>query len=82
MFGAGAPSKQDGALASAGMASFDLLAARVASVPSPAAAGDRVLAHWSLVHGLAMLAVDGQLGLFDAPPLELAERIARIAIGV
>ena len=80
MFGAGSPDKH-GALAAAGQASFELLAARVASLPSAADTGDRVLAHWSLMHGLAMLAVDGQLGLFDATPMELAKRVVSLGWG-
>ena len=80
MFGAGSPQKH-GALAEAGKASFDLLAARVADLPSRAPPADRVLAHWSLVHGLAMLAVDGQLDPFGGSPLELAERVTALALG-
>ena len=77
MFGAGAPLLQ-GPLAEAGKASFDLLASRVASLPSKAATADRVLAHWSLMHGLAMLAVDGKLGLFEGSPQALAERVTEL----
>ena len=77
MFGAGAPQKH-GALAEAGKASFDLLAARVAEIPSLTPRPDRALAHWSLVHGLAMRAVDGQLDPFDGSPLELAGRVTAL----
>lgn len=80
MFGAGAPHKH-GDLAAAGKVSFDLLAARVAGLPSREPIPDRVLAHWSLMHGLAMLAVDGQLGLFDFDPLKLAERVTGLGWG-
>ena len=80
MFGAGAPAKAN-ELAAAANASFKLLADRVASIVPPHEAVDRTLADWSLVHGLAMLAVDGQLDLFgDSTPVALAERIVGLAI--
>ncbi len=82
MFGAGTPERKD-TLAAAGQASFDLLAARVASVwpslPFGADMGDRVLANWALVHGLAMLAVDGQLEAFGVSPIILAERVTALS---
>lgn len=84
MFGAAQPSMGHDALATAAKSSFDLLVARVASLEPAAGDGsggkDRVLAHWSLVHGLAMLAVDGQLDKFGAPPLELANRVASLTL--
>ena len=81
MFGAGAPAKAD-ELATAANATFKLLADRVATVAPPHEAIDRTLADWALVHGLAMLAVDGQLDLFgDATPTELAARIVGLAAG-
>ena len=80
MFGAGAPAKSDD-LAKAAAASFGLLAERVATTVPAAPTMDHALAKWALVHGLAMLAVDGQLGLFgDVSPLELAERITSLAV--
>ena len=39
----------------------------------------RALANWALVHGLAMLAVDGQLGRFGGDPLAWAERVTALA---
>ena len=81
MFGAGAPSKTNDALGTASRTSFDHLVAAVGNVPSRTEQMDRVLAHWSLVHGLAMLALDGQLERFGAPPLELAGRIASLPLG-
>ncbi len=83
MFGAAQPSMGHDALATAAKSSFDLLVAGVASLApdaGPPGDMDRVLAHWSLVHGLAMLAVDGQLGNFGAPPLALAERVVSFAL--
>ena len=84
MFGAARPSMGDDALAAAAKSSFDLLVSRVASLePSKEGAVgemDRVLAHWSLVHGLAMLAVDGQLDKFGGPPLGLADRVTSLML--
>ena len=80
MFGAGAPSKANPELGEAARASFGHLMTGVANVPSRADQMDRVLAHWSLVHGLAMLALDGHLGQFGAPPLELAARVAALPL--
>ena len=80
MFGAGAPAKADG-LAEAASASFRLLAERVGTVVPAPETMDRALANWSLVHGLAMLAVDGQLELFgEATPTALAERIVDLVV--
>ncbi len=78
MFGAGASSKAHGALAEACRTSFGLLTHGVAGVPSPGDQTDRVLAHWSLVHGFAMLALDGQLERFGVP-LGSADAVARAA---
>jgi AcrR family transcriptional regulator len=84
MFGAAQPSMGHEALASAAKSSFDLLVSRVLSIDPPSGMPggemDRVLAHWSLVHGLAMLAVDGQLDKFGAPPIELADRVASLTL--
>lgn len=80
MFGAGSPTKTDD-LARAGEAAFGVLAGRVGRPAPTAETKDRALASWALVHGLAMLAVDGQLGHFDAAPVALAERITRLALG-
>lgn len=80
MFGAGAPSKANLELGAAARASFGHLIAAVANVPSRADQTDRVLGYWSLVHGLAMLALDGHLDRFGAPPLELAARIAALPL--
>ena len=74
MFGSKAPTKTD-ALAEAASETFAILSQRVASlVPSPLA-HDVVLASWGLVHGLSMLAVDGQLQRFDSSPVDLTARI-------
>ena len=89
MFGSGAPSKSDKGrseeLARAGADSFGILAERVADVRSepvkPGRPSDQALAHWSLVHGLAMLAIDGQLCWCADDPVALAERIAELAVG-
>ena len=81
MFGAGSPRKAD-RLAEAATASFGLLAERTGTVAPSARTRDWTLANWSLVHGLAMLAVDGQLDPFrDATPVELAARIIELTMG-
>lgn len=81
MFGARSPSKT-GALLAAERATFDVLAGRVAGLMGAASAetvADEALAKWALVHGLAMLAVDGQLAMFATPVPDLAARITAIA---
>lgn len=78
MFGAKAPAKT-GDLARASEASYTLLADRVAETGDAEGARDRALAHWALVHGLAMLAVDGQMGRFGGDPIVWAERITSLA---
>jgi AcrR family transcriptional regulator len=84
MFGSARPSMGHEVLAAAAQSSFDLLVSRVLSLSPPAGVKgcdmDRVLAHWSLVHGLAMLAVDGQLDKFGAPPIDLANRVASLTL--
>ncbi len=77
MFGAAVATKE-GDLARAGMATFGVLADRVATVSPAGGAPDWALASWALVHGLAMLAVDGQLTVFDASPAAVAERITTL----
>ena len=76
MFGARAPAR-DGDLGKASAAGYAILAARVASLVEPARAADKTLACWSIVHGLASLALDNQLGAHDGPPTVLAERTLR-----
>ena len=78
MFGAKAPPKT-GDLARASAASYAILAERVAESGDAATAQDRALANWALVHGLAMLAVDGQLGRFGGDPIDWAARITSLA---
>lgn len=78
MFGAGSPTKTD-ELARAGAAAFGVLAERVRAMTPEAEARDRALASWALVHGLAMLAVDGRLRQFGGSPIALAERITSLA---
>ena len=80
MFGAAVPAKR-GDLARAGAATFGVLADRVATLSRPDGASDWALASWALVHGLAMLAVDGQLTFFDADPADVAERITALVTG-
>ena len=78
MFGSNAPVKT-GDLARASQASYGLLSDRVAETTDPEDVEDRALANWALVHGLAMLAVDGQLARFGGNPVDWAERITSLA---
>ena len=78
MFGANAPAKT-GELARASQASYALLSDRVAETDGAESVQVRTLANWALVHGLAMLAVDGQMQRFGGDPVEWAERIASLA---
>jgi AcrR family transcriptional regulator len=67
-------------LRAAGGAAHELLSARVASLVGPERRDDMTLACWSLVHGLASLAVDGQIGETLADPAALARRITGLLI--
>jgi AcrR family transcriptional regulator len=78
MFGTHAPTKC-GALGAAADVAFHLLADRVAAQAPPALTMPLTLASWALVHGLAMLAVDGQLAQFGASPVSLAEQVTALA---
>ena len=90
MFGSGAPSlSRNGKsedLARASGDSFDILAARAARGEGGAdrsqAVPDAAIAHWSLVHGLAMLAIDGTLAWCADDPVALAERITARFVGL
>ena len=79
MFGAGSVTKS-GDLAAASQRSFRLLRDRVATLAPPALTEAWTLRCWSLVHGLAALAVDGQLGLFADPSEALAEHVLRLDV--
>jgi AcrR family transcriptional regulator len=83
MFGSNAPVRTHD-LARASDASYKVLADRIAETEDAAAIDkdrieDRALANWALVHGLAMLAVDGQLGRFGGDPVAWARRITAYA---
>ena len=80
MFGASAPAKTGG-LADTATRTFGVLADRVAQMVPPGVSADVALAAWALVHGLAMLAVDGQLAHFGEPPEVLAARIVELTFG-
>ena len=80
MFGATSPTKTGG-LADTAAQTFKVLADRVAQVVPHDVGADVALAAWALVHGLAMLAVDGQLSHFEATPEALAARIVKLAFG-
>ena len=77
MFGAGAMAKT-GDLGTAAQRSYRLLADAVVTVAPPELAELETLRCWSLAHGLAALAVDGQLGMFAGPAAALAEGVLRL----
>ena len=74
----GASSSKSGNTAAAGATSYAVLAERVASLARPGEAEDWTLACWSIVHGLAMLALDGRLPEREAAATILAERLLRL----
>ncbi len=63
---------------------FSVLMQRVAQETSPDKLQARVLGYWSLVHGLAMLILDGQTGVagLQSPNTEEIERILASVIGL
>ncbi len=77
MFGATSPNVK-GDLALAGESAYAVLATRVASLAKPAQAADWTLTCWSVVHGLAMLALDGKLDPRAESPTVLVERMLRL----
>ena len=77
MFGATSPNVK-GDLALAGESAYAVLAARVASLAKPSDAATWALTCWAVVHGLAMLALDGKLGPGEEPPTVLADRMLRL----
>lgn len=77
MFGATSPNVT-GDLALAGESAYAVLANRVKSIATPARAADWTLTCWSVVHGLALLALDGKLGPGTDPPTILVERMLRL----
>jgi AcrR family transcriptional regulator len=77
MFGATSPNVK-GDLALAGESAYAVLANRVASLAKPSDAAAWTLTCWSVVHGLAMLALDGKLGPGAELPTVLADRMLRL----
>ena len=76
MFGAGA-AERTGELAEIGRRSLDVLARRVAGMVPAEEAETATLLCWAQAHGLASLAVDGQLGDKGEPPQAIAARVLR-----
>jgi AcrR family transcriptional regulator len=76
MFGAARP-QGDPALAQAAKDAYGLLVSRVQSFAPKQEWPDRILASWSLVHGLAMLIVDGHVSP-GGDPAAMARRIGRL----
>jgi AcrR family transcriptional regulator len=77
MFGANAP-KADSRLSEVGAEAYGVLATRVASLVAPDRAADWTLACWSIVHGIAALALAGKLDARQDAPRVLTDRILRL----
>jgi AcrR family transcriptional regulator len=77
MFGASAP-KSNPRLGEVGGEAYGVLANRVASLAAPGLADDWTLACWSIVHGLALLALDGKLDARREAPRVLTDRVLRL----
>ncbi len=71
-------SEAHAALHDAASRAYAVLAQRVAGMADATTRDDLTLAAWSLVHGLASLVVDGQLGGAASNPADLAARISRL----
>ena len=69
-------------LRGAGEAAFDVLASRVASEAKPDAREPLTLGCWALVHGMALLFLDGQLaGRTPASPGDVTRGVAEAMLG-
>ncbi len=69
-------------LAAAGEAAYAVLAARVAiETPANVDREARTLGCWSLVHGLALLFLDGRIGDKMAAPDDVTRRVAEAMLG-
>ncbi len=79
MFGPELP-RDDPDLAMAQAAAYGVLADRVANLVTPERREDAALACWSMMHGLAMLALDGRLLPGSAAPTVLAERVGALLL--
>ncbi len=69
-------------LREAGDRAYAVLAQRVAGMTDATTREDLTLAAWSLVHGLASLLVDGQLGEAVPDPAGLARRISSLLLRI
>ena len=65
-------------LAIVGAKAYGVLAERVASLVGPAEAEDWTLACWSIVHGIAMLALDGHLPSSASDVAALTRRLLHL----
>lgn len=79
MFGA-ALATRHGVLAAAAEEAFTVLTQRVATLVEPAKVDDLALRCWATAHGLASLAVDGQLPNTRESAPAVAERILRLEL--
>lgn len=77
MFGSTIGEKR-GDLATVAAAAYAMLAERIRSLVAPAEAEIWALRCWATVHGLAALAVDGQLANRGIEPTALADRVLRL----
>lgn len=77
MFAAGRCARPE-PLKAASRASYAIMVERVASLVAPDAAQERALQCWATAHGIATLAIDGQLDAAGVPATALADRLLRL----
>lgn len=77
MFAAGRCARPE-TLKAASRASYAIMVERVASLVAPDAAQERALQCWATAHGIATLAIDGQLDAAGVPATALADRLLRL----
>jgi AcrR family transcriptional regulator len=80
MFG-GAIGERPATLEGADRAAYDVMARRVGDLVPAEIADDFALRCWATAHGLASLAVEGQLARFPVPLPDLTRRILSVAGG-
>lgn len=77
MFAAGRCARPE-PLKAASLASYSVMVERVASLVAPDCVQERALQCWATAHGIATLAIDGQLAAAGVPPTALAARLLRL----
>lgn len=76
MFGTALAARRAEPTASGG--AYAVMATRVAALEKPATSDDWAMCCWATAHGLASLAVDGQLAYTGEAPSALADRVLRL----